>query len=102
MTSAAPSSPSEVYVNMSSYAGNHDFIICTKEYHDFSKAVFGEYMHHNPSDTNSPITNEEVRSFILSYKKYYGPISPLWYYKLNKQHGKEHTVIINNQKTNLR
>ncbi len=62
----------------------HVFIMFSIEYHNFSMMLFGEYLHHVPADTNSPITDYEVRLFIQSYRMYYGTIHPVWYYKLNK------------------
>jgi hypothetical protein len=63
----------------------HNFILFTRQYHEFSARLFGEYLHHTPSSPLSPITNAEIRLFILTYREYYGSINPIWYYKLNKE-----------------
>ncbi len=84
----------------------HNFILYTRQYHEFSARLFGEYLHHTPSSPLSPITNAEIRLFILLYKEYYGSINPIWYYKLNKESkanpsGKNsaHSESLSNDKT---
>jgi hypothetical protein len=64
----------------------HSLILFTKDYHEFSLLVYGEYLHHLPSiaEYSSPITDNDVKAFIKAYKEYFGPISPIWYYKINK------------------
>jgi hypothetical protein len=64
----------------------HNLILFTKDYHEFSMMVYGEYLHHLPSISaySSPITENDVRMFIMAYKEYFGTISSIWYYKINK------------------
>jgi len=62
----------------------HNLILFTKEYVTFSYLLFDEYLHHTPSSTNFAITNNDVVEFIKFYKKYFGDINPIWYYKINK------------------
>jgi len=62
----------------------HNLILFTKEYVTFSYLIFDEYLHHTPSSANFAITNNDVMAFIKSYKKYFGDVNPIWYYKINK------------------
>lgn len=64
----------------------HNLILFTKDYHEFSMMVYDEYLHHLPAiaSYSSPITDSDVKMFILAYKEYFGTINSIWYYKINK------------------
>lgn len=64
----------------------HNLILFTKDYHEFSMLVYGEYLHHLPviATYSSPITDNDVKTFIKAYKEYFGTINSVWYYKINK------------------
>ncbi|HYO06799.1 MAG TPA: hypothetical protein VER14_07430, partial [Phototrophicaceae bacterium] len=74
----------------------HNLILFTRDYHEFSLLVYGEYLHHLPAIAaySSPITDTDVKMFIKAYKEYFGTINSLWYYKINKN-------IKDNSKNNI-
>ena len=60
----------------------HQFILFTREYHDFCKRFAGRYLHHSPRESTgsgqgkSPLRFEE---FSVEYERRFGPLSPLWH-----------------------
>jgi len=62
----------------------HQFILFTKEYHDFCNKVFGEYIHHAPAtDTRKP-KEENVQNLIEGYNSIFGPLPSVWSTSLAK------------------
>src|SRR5262245_30634822 len=59
----------------------HQFILFTREYHDFCTRFAGHYLHHSPRESSSsgrgtkPLAFEE---FVVEYERRFGPLSDLW------------------------
>ena len=60
----------------------HNFILFTKEYHEFSKNVFGKYFHHTPNSKKVRMSENSMLKFYQEYKKYFGSLHPIWYYEI--------------------
>lgn len=60
----------------------HQFILFTREYHDFCSRFAGRYLHHSPRESSgsgggaSPLAFEE---FVVEYERRFGPLSNLWH-----------------------
>ncbi len=60
----------------------HQFILFTREYHDFCTRFAGHYLHHSPRESSSsgrgskPLTFEE---FVVEYERRFGKLSELWH-----------------------
>ncbi|MEK6923473.1 MAG: hypothetical protein AABW84_02170 [Nanoarchaeota archaeon] len=56
----------------------HQFILFTKEYHEFSDEVLGRYIHHSPETSLTKGSKSSVPKFIDSYIALYGDIPNIW------------------------
>ncbi len=62
--------------------GWHQFILFTREYHDFCSRFAGRYLHHSPRESAgggsgaSPLAFED---FVVEYERRFGPLSDLWH-----------------------
>ncbi len=56
----------------------HQFILFTRQYHDFCKDYVGEYLHHNPRTSLTPLAKDSKNNFIELYQKTYGQIPAIW------------------------
>jgi hypothetical protein len=60
----------------------HQFILFTREYHEFCTRFAGRYLHHSPRESSgsgrgaSPLGFEE---FVVEYECRFGPLSELWH-----------------------
>src|SRR3989344_5735287 len=50
----------------------HQFILFTREYHDFCDEVAGDYIHHVPSTRRTPLPPDATQNTITHYQKYFG------------------------------
>ena len=57
----------------------HQFILFTREYHDFCDRFFGHYIHHNAKLTPASTGHKpDILKFFRAYKENFGPVSRLW------------------------
>lgn len=73
----------------------HDFILHTREYSDFSEAIFGKYFHHLPEptrpemlpdpDTRTGVTMFKYIRFLVDYFRNYGEAPPEEVWPLSKE-----------------
>ncbi len=56
----------------------HQFILFTKQYHDFCDKFLGEYLHHVPKTSYTPLDKQHKRNLTQFYKQIFGQPSPLW------------------------
>ena len=56
----------------------HQFILFTREYHQFCSRYFGSYFHHRPNLASAPIEQESKSRFIELYRENFGLIPKVW------------------------
>lgn len=56
----------------------HQFILFTKAYHEFSKEFIGEYLHHTPTTSFTPLDRDDTKKFIELYSSTFGSIPKIW------------------------
>ena len=56
----------------------HQFILFTKQYHDFSRQFYGKYIHHQPNTPLTPLNNQATNNFYHWYHEVYGPLPHIW------------------------
>ncbi len=56
----------------------HTFVLFTREYHLFSWAVAGKYIHHTPNAGDERFGPEAAKYFYEVYQKYFGKLHPAW------------------------
>lgn len=56
----------------------HQFILFTREYHEFSNRFHGSYFHHAPNLPSRNGSSEPRKNLIRLYEKTYGPIPAIW------------------------
>lgn len=56
----------------------HQFILFTKQYHDFCERFFGRYMHHLPESSYIPRQHTSRQDFERLYEMHFGAISGVW------------------------
>jgi len=59
----------------------HQFILFTKKYMGFCDEFVGEYLHHSPNTSHTPLDPKSSDNLIRNYKTVYGKPSPLWDFK---------------------
>lgn len=61
----------------------HQFILFTRQYHGFCKEFLGNYMHHSPSTSLTPVIEGSRENLREKYKQVFGKPSPLWKFNHN-------------------
>jgi hypothetical protein len=56
----------------------HQFILFTKEYHDFSNQFYGGYFHHSPYLPSRKGDPAHLENLISLYTQTYGPMPRIW------------------------
>jgi hypothetical protein len=56
----------------------HQFILFTREYHDFSQQFYGGYFHHAPNLPSKRENPALLDNFLQLYTKTYGAIPEIW------------------------
>lgn len=57
----------------------HAFILFTPQYVSFCNNEFGEYIHHQPNTSETPVPLEALTNFYAEYVAMYGQVHPIWY-----------------------
>lgn len=50
----------------------HQFILFTREYREFCSDVFGQFIHHRPNTSYTPLDHAGVDNFRFGYEQYFG------------------------------
>lgn len=62
----------------------HQFILFTKEYHEFCFSVFDEYIHHSPAtDTKKP-KQVHLENLLSGYASLFGNLPKIWKKELSR------------------
>lgn len=56
----------------------HQFILFTKEYHEFCNRFLGHYMHHSPKTSFTPGQPEDKENFSREYRAIFGNLPEIW------------------------
>jgi len=56
----------------------HQFILFTRKYHNFCKDTLGEYLHHLPRTSHTPLHPDGDKNVARRYREMYGEPSKLW------------------------
>lgn len=57
----------------------HEFILFTRDYHEFCERYFGQFIHHRPlRPPTTPAVKALGMEFFRAYKATFGPIPRLW------------------------
>ena len=56
----------------------HTFIEFTEMYEIFCYQKFGEFIHHRPRTSETPVPDVAVRNFVEAYKTEYGDLPEIW------------------------
>jgi len=56
----------------------HQFILFTKDYHNFCNYVFGEYIHHQPTTASRQPSRKSIQQFYRSYRAQFGEPPSIW------------------------
>jgi hypothetical protein len=56
----------------------HQFILFTKEYHEFCNSIFGEYIHHAPATDKRKPKEENVQNLVDGYTAIFGALPSMW------------------------
>jgi len=58
----------------------HQFILFTKEYHNFCDKFLNGYMHHSPNISSTPKNKmkQETKNLVSAYKAVFGNIPTIW------------------------
>lgn len=56
----------------------HQFILFTKQYHTFCEKFFGDYIHHVPNTSFTPMSENGTNYFVDAYIKVFGEIPKIW------------------------
>ena len=57
----------------------HNFILFTHEYSEFCLSTVGQFIHHIPETSCTPVLTYSGESFISVYRQVFGEIPPIWY-----------------------
>lgn len=57
----------------------HQFILFTRQYHEFSNRFYGNYFHHTPNIPSQPMTYEPLENLIKLYHRNYGDLPEIWH-----------------------
>ena len=61
----------------------HQLILFTKEYDKFCKEYLGEFLHHVPTTSQTPVEGNPVLTFANMYKEVFGDVPTIWNLKNN-------------------
>lgn len=56
----------------------HQFILFTRQYHAFCREFLGEYFHHNPKTSYTPLSDGAKSKLISRYEAVFGEMPDLW------------------------
>ncbi len=76
----------------------HQFIIFTKEYHEFCYKFFGRYLHHVPETSSTPIKVDDRNRIFDAYKDVFNEDAPdVWGIKSNAKYVIEDLIPVKSQ-----
>ena len=56
----------------------HQFILFTREYHEFCNSVAGDYLHHSPNTSFTRMSPDSRLNFVIAYRQLFGQLHPIW------------------------
>ena len=56
----------------------HQFILFTRQYHEFGQQFYGRYIHHEPTTSLTPLNPKSNGTFEAWYHKVYGCLPDVW------------------------
>ena len=62
----------------------HQFILFTKEYHEFCLTIFGEYIHHSPATDIKKPKQQHLENLLIEYTKLFGELPKIWKKELSQ------------------
>jgi hypothetical protein len=62
----------------------HAFILFTKDYADFCRSVFGEFIHHVPRTSRDALPPVGAMKFVQAYREVFGDLPEIWRERIGK------------------
>ena len=57
----------------------HQFILFTRQYADFCQDTLGNFLHHNPKTSHTPVHEDRMGNFKQEYERTFGPVPKAWH-----------------------
>jgi hypothetical protein len=62
----------------------HAFILFTKDYAEFCRSVFGEFIHHVPRTSRDTLPPVGAMKFVQAYREVFGDLPEIWRERIGK------------------